>query len=77
MAYTSLPGTTKAQLTGTLQSLVANFNPANAKQKQLVCGALNLFAAGIQTLSGKALPATVASDWIADANRIRAVLACS
>jgi HYR domain len=74
--YSSLPTATKTQLIGSLQSLVASFDPTNASQKQIVCGALKLFVAALQYQSGKALPASVAADWIADATRIRAVLAC-
>jgi HYR domain-containing protein len=77
VASTSLPATIKTQLVGSLQTLVARFDPTNATQRQLVCGALKLFATGVQILSGRALPTAVASEWIADANRIRAVLACS
>ena len=74
--YSSLPRAVKTQLIGALQSLLAGFDPTNATQKQLVCGTLNTFIRAVQAMSGRALPAAVAADWIADATRIRAVLAC-
>jgi hypothetical protein len=76
MSATALPTPAKTQLIGSLQALVARFDPANATQKRLVCGALKLFAAAVQTISGRLATPSVASGWIADADRIRSVLAC-
>jgi hypothetical protein len=74
--YSSLPQAVKTRLVAALQSLLAGFDPTNATQKQLVCGALDVFIRAVQSMSGRTLPASVAADWIADATRIRAVLAC-
>jgi hypothetical protein len=71
-----LPPSLKTQLVAKLQSLVASFDPSNAKQKQAVCVALNVFRGAVQVLSGRGIPPALASEWVADANRIRAVLAC-
>jgi hypothetical protein len=72
----SLSPTVKTQMIGKLQSLVSGFDPTNAKQKQAVCVALATFKTAVQALSGRGIPTVVASEWIADANRIRAVLGC-
>ena len=66
----------KAQLIGRLQSLAAGFDPANPVQRQAVCAALRTFIAAVQLLSGHGITPAQAAEWIADANRIRAVLAC-
>ena len=71
-----LPPALKTQLIAKLQALAANFDPANAKQKQAVCVALNVFKGVVQAFSGRGIPPAQAAAWIADANRIRAVLAC-
>jgi hypothetical protein len=76
IAASSLSLTTKARLIGSLQVLVANFDPASPMQTQLVCAALKLFIAAVQSVSGAVLPTALASDWIADATRIRSVLGC-
>ncbi|MFY9577863.1 MAG: Ig-like domain-containing protein [Gaiellaceae bacterium] len=74
--YSSLSASTKTLLIRQLNNLLASFNPANATQKQLVCGALKVFIAAVQATPSTVLPRTVGSDWIADATRIRTVLAC-
>ena len=71
-----LPPATKAQLIAKLQTLIAAFDPAKPAQRQAVCSALKLFTAATQLLSGHGIPAAQAAEWIADANRIRTVLAC-
>lgn len=72
----ALPPALKTKLIGKLQSLTASFDPSNAKQKQAVCVALNVFKGVVQALSGRGIPPAQAAEWIADANRIRAVLGC-
>ena len=71
-----LPPALKTQLIAKLKALAAGFDPANAKQKQAVCVALNVFKGAVQALSGRGIPPAQAAEWIADANRIRAVLGC-
>jgi hypothetical protein len=73
---TRLPAAIKTQLIGRLQALVAGFDPANAQQRRAVCSALQVFRTAVQLLSGRGIPAAQATEWIADANRIRAVLGC-
>ncbi len=72
----SLPPSLKTQLIGKLQALVAGLDPRNTKQKQAVCLALNVFKGAVQGFSGRGIPPAQAAEWIADTNRIRAVLTC-
>ena len=72
----TLPPTTKTQLIAKLQALIAGFDPVKPAQRQAVCSALRLFTAAVQLLSGHGIPSAQATEWIADANRIRMVLAC-
>ena len=71
-----LPPGLNTQLIAKLQALAAGFDPANAKQKQAVCVALNVFKGVVQAFSGRGIPPAQAASWIADADRIRAVLGC-
>jgi hypothetical protein len=71
-----LPPATKTQLVAKLQALVASFDPNKPAQRQAVCSALKLFTAAVHLLSGHGIPGAQAAEWIADANRIRAVLGC-
>ena len=71
-----LPPAIKTQLIAKLQALVATFDPSKPAQRQAVCSALKAFTAAVQLLSGHGIPAAQAAEWIADANRIRTVLAC-
>jgi Tol biopolymer transport system component len=71
-----LPPATKTQLVAKLQALVASFDPNKPAQRQAVCSALKLFTAAVHLLSAHGIPAAQAAEWIADANRIRTVLAC-
>jgi len=60
-----------------LLNAAANFNPNNAAQRRAVCNALAAFIPFVQRLAAThAISAAQASEWIADANRIRAVLGC-
>jgi hypothetical protein len=76
MSASSLPTAVKTQLIGRLQTLVGGFNPANPQQRQAVCVAFQVFRGAVQRLSGRGIPPAQANEWIADANRIRAVLGC-
>jgi hypothetical protein len=55
-----------------LQSLVAGFDPNNAKQRKAACLTLRAFITVVRFVA----PPTQAAAWTADADRIRAVLAC-
>jgi len=72
IAATSPTPAVKTQLIAKLRSPAAGFDPTNAQQRSAVCLALKAFTTAVRLL---ALPA-LAAEWTADANRIRAVLAC-
>ena len=55
-----------------VQSLVAGFDPNNAKQRKAACLTLRAFITVVRFVA----PPAQAAEWTADANRIRAVLAC-
>jgi predicted dienelactone hydrolase len=69
---TSLPASAKTQLIATLRSLTAGFDPNNTRQRRTACLALRAFT----TIARFVAPPAQAAEWTADANRIRAVLAC-
>jgi hypothetical protein len=60
-----------ARCTAALRSLVSGFDPSKPQQRKAACLTLTAFNAIVRLLA----PAH-ASEWTADANRIRAVLAC-
>ena len=64
-------------LAAKLRSLAAAFDPSNPNQRALVCRALSDFITGVRLLSGHGIPPATATAWIADATRIRGVLACA
>jgi CSLREA domain-containing protein len=66
----------KTLLIGKLSSLLAPFDPTNPTQREVACPALQVFKTTVQLHAGKTIPAAPAAEWIADANRIRAVLGC-
>jgi CSLREA domain-containing protein len=66
----------KNLLIGKLNTLLASFDPGNPTQRQAACLALQVFKTAVQLQAGKTIPAGKAAEWIADANRIRAVLGC-
>jgi hypothetical protein len=76
IAASGLPAPVKAQLLARLQPLLAGFDPSNPAQRRAVCTGLSVFATALRLLSGHGVPPALATAWIADANRIRAVLAC-
>ena len=69
---TSLPAAVKTQLIATLRSLTAGFDPTNPRQHRAACLALRTFTTVVRFVA----PPAQAAEWTADANRIRAVLAC-
>jgi hypothetical protein len=69
---TTLPIAVKTQLTASLQSLVAGFDPSKPLQRAIACLSLRAFTTLVPYLA----PPAPAAEWTADANRIRAVLAC-
>jgi HYR domain-containing protein/thrombospondin type 3 repeat protein len=69
---TSLSAATKTQLIAMLQPLSAGFDPNEPKQRRAACHALRAFTTVVRFVA----PPAQAADWTADANRIRAVLAC-
>jgi hypothetical protein len=69
---TSLPAATKTQLTASLQSLAAGFDPSKPLQRAVACLTLRAFTTLLPFVASPAQR----SEWTADANRIRAVLAC-
>ena len=71
-----LSSAAKTLLIGKLNQLLASFDPTNAAQRQAVCFALQVFKEAVQLQAGKTITQSQASQWIADANRIRAVLGC-
>jgi predicted dienelactone hydrolase len=68
---TGLPASVKTQLTASLQSLLLRFDPTKPLHRATACLALRTFTTVVRFL----VP-TRAAEWTADANRIRAVLAC-
>jgi len=68
---TRLPAAVKAHLIATLRSL-AGFDPANPQQRRAACLSLRVFTTVVRFVA----PPAQAAEWTADANRIRAVLAC-
>jgi hypothetical protein len=71
-----LSAAAKTLLIGKLNQLLASFDPSNATERQAVCLALQVFKAAVQLQAGKTITQAQAAEWIADANRIRAVLGC-
>ncbi len=68
---TNLSPALKAQLTSALRSLVAGFDPSKPLQRKAACVTLTAFNTIVRILAP-----SHAAEWTADANRIRAVLAC-
>ena len=72
MSSTGLPVAVKTQLTASLQSLAAGFDPSKPLQRAVACLTLRAFTRLVPFVASPAQ----AAEWTADANRIRAVLAC-
>ena len=72
IAASNLSPAVKAPLAATLRSVVAGLDPNRPLQRKLACLALRAFTTVVVYVA----PAAQAGGWTADANRIRAVLAC-
>jgi CSLREA domain-containing protein len=66
-----LSAATRARLVDALRDALAR-----PRQAAVVCKVLRLFAALVQLQAGRAIPVPLASELVADASRIRAVLGC-
>ena len=66
----------KALLIGRLDQLLASFDPGNARQRQAVCVALQIFKTAVRLQAGKTITHEQADEWIAAANRVRTALGC-
>jgi hypothetical protein len=73
---TRLAPAAKTLLIGKLDQLLASFDPTSATQRQAVCLALEVFKRVVQLQAGRTITQAKAAEWVADANRIRAVLGC-
>jgi WD40-like Beta Propeller Repeat/HYR domain len=76
IAASKLPPAVKTQLLAQMRSALARFDPSKPAQRQAMCDALSTFAAAVRLLSGHGITAAQATQWIADANRIRTVIGC-
>ena len=77
VAASKLPPAVKTQLLAQMRAALARFDPGNPAQRKAMCDALATFATAVRLLSGHGIPAAQATQWIADANRIRAVIGCA
>jgi Tol biopolymer transport system component len=71
-----LPRHVKTQLLASLEPIVAAFDPNDPAQRRKACSGLAAFKTVVGLLSGHGIPPAQATAWIADANRIRAVIGC-
>jgi hypothetical protein len=76
VAASQLPPAVRTQLLARLEPIVLNFDPRNPFQRRAACVGLTVFATTVRALSGHGIPPALAAAWIADANRIRAVIGC-
>ena len=76
VAAAKLPPAVKTQLLAQLRSALAQFDPSKPAQRKATCNVLAVFTAAVRLLSGHGVPPAQATQWIADANRIRAVIGC-
>ena len=68
----NLPSAVKTQLIATLRSLAAGLDPSQPQQRKAACLVLKAFTTVVRFVA----PPAQAAELTADANRIRAVLAC-
>ena len=74
VAASWLPASIEARLLARLEPLLdAVDNPAKRK---VLCAGLDAFNTVVRLLSGHGIPSAQAAAWIADANRIKAVIGC-
>ncbi len=76
IAASKLPAGVRTPLVTQLQTAVAQFDPSKPAERKFVCNALTAFATLVRLASGHGIPPSQASQWITDANRIRAVIGC-
>jgi Tol biopolymer transport system component len=76
VAASKLPPAVKTQLLAQMRAALARFDPGKPVQRKAMCDALGTFAAAVRLLSGHGITPAQATQWIADANRIRAVIGC-
>ena len=76
VAASKLPPAVKTQLLAQMRAALARFDPGKPAQRKAMCDALATFATAVRLLSGHGITAAQATQWIADANRIRAVIGC-
>jgi hypothetical protein len=76
VSMSSLSPAAKTLLIGKLNQLLASFDPTNPVQKTAVCLALQVLKEAVQLQAGRTITQAQSAEWIADANRIRAVLGC-
>ncbi len=76
IAATKLPPAVKTQLLTQLRSALAPFDPSKPAQRKATCNVLAVFTAAVRLLSDHGVPPAQATQWIADANRLRAVIGC-
>ena len=72
----SSPAAVTTQLLVRIEPLLAAFDPSDPVQRRLACAGLNAFSVVVRLFAGRGIPAAPAAAWLADANRIRAVLGC-
>jgi Tol biopolymer transport system component len=77
VAASKLPPAVKTQLLAQMRAALARFDPAQPAQRKATCDALGAFATAVRLLSGHGVTAAQATQWIADATRIRAVIGCA
>ena len=75
VAASSLPAGVKAQLRPWIEPLLVAFDRNDPADRRLACTGLNAFTAVLR-LAGRSVPPALAAEWLAEANRIRAVLRC-
>ncbi len=76
IAASKLPPAVKTQLLAQLRATVGQFEPGKPAQRKAACTTLTAFTIALRLLSGHGIPAAQATQWIADADRIRAVIGC-
>jgi TolB protein len=76
VAASGLSPAIKTQLLAKLEALVAALDTSNPVQRRIVCTGLAAFTSVVRLLSGHGIPPAQAVGWLADANRIRAVIGC-
>lgn len=71
-----LPASVKSGLAAKIQAALVQFDPANPRERRLVCASMSLFISLVQAQSGRQIEQVRADQLIAAAKRIREVLGC-